>query len=513
MKKIITGISLFVFLMGLNSHIAAQSIHQTSSSIALGGGGTAYVDGYHANFVNPANLSLQNNKPDFTVGVLGGISVNGGGSLLNVGVYNDYFTQGLTISGSVANEMMNEWFGSNPASMRNIGMQTDIIPLGLSVQKEDWAMSLALRTRSLLDFQMSKGMAELGIYGLDSEIFSDGKPVNFNLESLIFNEISLGYSAEVLQLSGIPGLIENIRLSVGAAPKLILGTQSSRFNFDSIFTLEGPGENEVDLIRHDFAYSLETTGSLTDQLHSFYTERQNSGSVPDINNYVEPQPSDLFQPSATGMGLDLGATAEMELNLPVLGSFFRGPEILRVGASLTDLGKVSFNDDVGRFVANDVVEWRGFDIDEERIDEEFDGDRGKYFEHVLVDSIATEIYGSFAPDEADAISRSLPSMMNLGGQLVMNNLSVSLDFGKGFVESGTNSRRVSASAGAEYKLAGIIPIRVGVRTGGYSSTSYSAGTGLELRNFEFSLGATTVRNSSAYGTSAGAAFSGLVFRF
>lgn len=294
---------------------------------------------------------------------------------------------------------------------------------------------------------------------------------------------------------------------------MLVGVHSNRLDFNSTFTLEGEDGQTVDLIRHDFAYTVETTGSLSEQLRDFYDDRQQSDEAPSIGDYLRPEAEDFYRPGGFGAGLDLGATAEMQINLPVLGSFFRGPEILRVGLSLTDLGTVTYSDRAGRFSADDVIEWRGFELDQERIDEEFNGDRDEYFRHVMVDSIATEIYGSFAPEEAGRIHKPLPSMINLGGQLVLNRLSVSVDLGKGFANYATNSRRISLSAGVEYDLLGVIPLRAGLRTGGYSSTSYSAGAGIELKNFEFSIAASSVASSSNYGSNAGVAISGLVIRF
>jgi hypothetical protein len=62
-------------------------------------------------------------------------------------------------------------------------------------------------------------------------------------------------------------------------------------------------------------------------------------------------------------------------------------------------------------------------------------------------------------------------------------------------------------------LLGFIPLRVGTRIGGYSSTSYSAGIGLDFNFLEFTVGASSVANSENNGTAAGVAWSGLLIRF
>jgi hypothetical protein len=94
----------------------------------------------------------------------------------------------------------------------------------------------------------------------------------------------------------------------------------------------------------------------------------------------------------------------------------------------------------------------------------------------------------------------------------MGKLLVALDYGFGFNNEGINSRRSVVNLGAQYRLFGFVPIRAGTRIGGYSSVAYSAGIGLDFDFLEFTLGASTVANSSNSGSSAAAAWSGFVIR-
>ncbi len=116
-------------LFGLSNQGISQSSHQSAKTIGLGGGGVAYQDLYHANFINPANLMLnQNRRPNITVGVIGGIYGQAGGDLINITTYNDYLTTGLTIEGSVADDMLNQWFGTDDAGMRSASMDFGVVP-------------------------------------------------------------------------------------------------------------------------------------------------------------------------------------------------------------------------------------------------------------------------------------------------------------------------------------------------------------------------------------------------
>ncbi|HEX6982156.1 MAG TPA: DUF5723 family protein [Balneolaceae bacterium] len=502
---------LLVGLMsGWSLQANAQSAHLTAKSLALGGGGTAYVEGYHANFINPANLMLGGAGPRITFGLLGGISTSMGGPLINLHVYDTYFTRGLTITGSIAEDALTDWFGNDPAGMKNFGMQVDFIPVGLSVRNDKWAMGLALRTRILMNTGINKGAAQLAIYGFNAGIFGDGQPVNFSTSTLVFYEASLGVSIQLLEIENL-GFARNVKIYAGAAPKLLLGVNSYKADFNSVLTLKGP-QNEVEEIRHDFNYRIETTGEITDQLTEYYQVRESQSKVPVIEDYVEIVPEDMYGVKTSGWGLDLGAVVEMDVNIPVLGALFKGAEHLQVGLSLTDLGSLTFTENAGAFVADKNLIWRGFNFDQETIDEEYNGDRGEYISHVLEDSIMTGIYNSFVPQKNVENKRFLPTMLHFGTRLILSKLSISVDLTRGFSNEGVNTQKMALSTGIEYDLFGFFPLRVGMRTGGYSSTSYSAGVGLEFRNFEFSIAASTV-NTLAKNGSAGMAWSGLILKF
>lgn len=506
---LITGLVVTVW----GSNLQAQSTHLTSQSLGLGGGGTAYIDGYHANFVNPGNLLLEGDgKPRVSIGILGGLSTDMGGPLANISVYNTYFTTGDVIEGQLADQVLTEWFGSDPSKLKRFGIQTDFIPIGLSYRGDGWALGLAMRSRVLANAGINKGFAQLGVLGFDRDVFGDGQPVNFSVETMALHELSAGFAYEVMEMESLFGFAENVKIYAGVAPKLLLGANSTKIDFNSVLTLEGPGPNDIEEIRHQFTYSLQTTGEMSNQLMDYYNANQNQDETPQFNSYVDPVAEDFYGVKASGLGIDIGGTIEMDLEMPGIGNISSGRERLQIGLSITDLGGVSFKDNIARFEADDEFVWRGFDFDDERIEEEFDGDRNEYMNHVLQDSISNEIYGSFAPTNISKITQNLPTKFNVGSRLILNKLSVSLDFSSGFNYSGTNSKRLAMSTGLEYDLFGFLPLRVGMRTGGYSSTSYSAGFGFDFRNFEFSFAASNVANSANNGTGAGFAWSGLVIR-
>jgi len=88
-----------------------------------------------------------------------------------------------------------------------------------------------------------------------------------------------------------------------------------------------------------------------------------------------------------------------------------------------------------------------------------------------------------------------------------------MDIGKGMNDRANNSSSAFFGLGAEFRLLNALPIRVGMRSGGSTSSAYTFGTGLNLRNFEFTLSLLTVPNSEANGSGLSMAMSGFVIRF
>lgn len=519
MKKLLTVYVTF-FLLGATMMVSpdlamAQSRHLTAQNIGLGGGGTAYQDLYHANFINPANLMINHSKrPKITVGLAGGIYSNVGGSLINIKTYNDYLTTGQVIEGATRDNMLNQWFGENSSDVRSMNMDVGIVPLGFAFRSKSWSASITSRARVLGNSGYSRGLADLIFRGFDADHFAQARAVNSTQEFLVYNEISAGFAMTVLNRDQLFGFGRNVKLHVGVAPKLLMGVNYARVNLASTLQIQDASAQQNASLTHDFRYSIDVAGDLSDQLAEFNEVRAQQNST-DIGDYLEPTVEDFTSFKGSSIGLDIGATLEMDIDH--LSAFdlgiFRGDKKLRIGLSVTDIGSVTINDRARTFYAEDNFVWEGASYDSETIDREFGGDDGKYFESVLSDSIGNDIYGNLITSEQSKFSKSLPTMINVGTHLLLGKFSVMLDVGTGKSASGTVNERMHLAVGTEYRLLNRIPLRVGYRTGGHTSATYHAGTGIEFRNFEFSAGIAASPDSEAYGTGIGAAWSGLVIHF
>ncbi|MEQ8525297.1 DUF5723 family protein [Gracilimonas sp.] len=501
MKK---GLFLTLVIGFATTSLFAQSRHYTSQSLAMGSGGTAYVDGYHANFVNPANLMLDIHRNNTQIGLIN-IGVKAGGSLANVAVYNKYLTTGELIAGDTRTNMLNAWFGESSSNERELSATFSMAPLGVSHRAAKQAFSVASRVRVTEDFAINKGMAELMTYGLDSDKFSTPTPVNFSSNTVAFAEVSVGYARE-LDFINIPDLFfaKDIKLYVGAAPKYLYGVYTADLDFNSTLQIDDGSNGSNFTINHDFNYSLQTIGELSRQLQA-YEAAYNQDNNAEFGDYVEfgDATDDLSSPQATGFGLDIGGTLEMDISSVPIPLFVRKQKTLRISMSITDMGKLTYDKDPSSIYADGSFSYQGAG-DEDEFSNFFDN---------LSDSLQNDVYGQFNSEQTDGITYNLPSMYNFGASLEMGKLLLALDYGIGFNKNGLNSDRSVLSLGAQYRLFGFVPIRVGTRVGGYSSASYSAGIGLDFNFLEFTVGASNVGNSENFGSSAGVAWSGILLRF
>ncbi|MDG5767179.1 DUF5723 family protein [Balneolales bacterium ANBcel1] len=516
-NKVISGslasLMFFFMLFSGGQQANAQGMHVTASNLALGGGGSAYMTGYHANFVNPANLMLPDNNRRLTIGILGGLSTGAGGGLVNISMYNRHFTNGDLITATDAMSIADDWFGSGSDAMQNIGFSVGVVPLGASYRREDlnMAFSSAVRVRAMNTSGMSRGFFELALTGLNSQVFAEQRSVSLNTEFLTFAEWSFGFAMEVWrnQDEFTPG---SQRVYAGAAPKILFGMDYAKISFASGLQVIG---GDDPMVLHDFDYYIETTGSLTEELDDYYQDRRVLGD--DDAQLGEYLNDDSFFSGGSfhgyGFALDLGGTWEWymrDVSIPVIGS---GPQILRASLSITDVGGINFRDNAGRFRAEDTFLWEGASVNFDLIDAEYDGKLSNYFEYVLEDSIGNDIYANFSPDDVSSHRVGLTPMINVGGALTMGRLDVMMDIGKGMNSRGVNSNRLYTALGTEYRLLNVIPLRMGMRLGGYSAMNLSFGTGINLPGFEFSVGMMTTPNSNRGGANIAAAWSGFVMRF
>ncbi len=486
--------------------LVAQSRHYNSQTLGMGGGGTAFIDGYHANFLNPANLMINNTgrKPRTQLGLFGGFGVTAGGSLVNIGAYNTFLTEGLTIEGTTRENMLDEWFGANVNDTRNAGISVDIVPIGFSHRRDKFAFSLATRVRNVQDITLNRGLMDLAFYGIDSDVFGSPSPVNMSLSTLTYSEISFGFAMELpIPLTGLiesVPFINGINIYAGVAPKYIVGLQAVDFDLISTFQVNTDPTSTNYGITHDFEYSLLSYGDLSTQLTEYSNARMLDPDA-ELGDYLDYDGSDIGT-LGSGFGLDLGITAEVDVSIPALGALGK-KQVLRISMAATDLGSITFDETPSRVSADGNINFNA-DAGDDDLEDYLDA---------FVDSLENDVYGGFIAEQLGDGSYDLPGMYNFGAALTLGKLTTTLDYGVGFNNVGINSARSSLTLGLEYRFFNFVPIRVGTRLGGYSSATYAFGFGLDFRYFELTNAISVVGNGGNDTSSIGVALSGLVFRF
>lgn len=468
----------------------SQSMFQHPQNMGMGGGGTAYMHDYRANFINPANIGFteEDSYVIFNAPVMiPSFNVQAGGSLLKVSKYNEYFTKGLTITNQMLqDEVLPAFFDDQ--NMQTVQAGADVMLFGVSLHMDELfgleqvGMSLAGRTRVVNQNGVSEGLVRLMLGGVNETLFDSPRAVDLYSSSMSFSEISLGFSSKVYEFDFMGG---DNSLYAGAAPKLIFS--NSYFEADLASTMQVA---QGDFIRHNVDYTIKATDGLAGGFDRLVNDRE---AYPDSSlfdlidgqNYFDEPASGVDQFNGVSMGIDLGVTHVYQPRNDDL--------TLTTSLSITDIGSVSYNDNAGVYKSKGEFLFEGVTYDEARIENDFDDEPGDYLEFILKDSLATNAYGNLAKED-NSFSKALPTSLNFGvrGDYRITSWAttmVSFDYIQGMNDVGLNSTNPVFVLGNEWVLWGSWPLRVGTRVGGDSSSLFSFGTGVEFDHIEFSFSA------------------------
>ncbi len=481
----------------------SQTIHTHPHGAAMGKTGTAYITGTQAPSVNPANL-MQLDRPGSLYVDLLNVSVGTGGGLMNISVYNTYLTQDRLITAEVRQRMLDQWFPGGQNAMQYVGLQVEAQTLGLAMRPGagNMAFSLSHSLRALVNAGVNRPVFEAGFAGLDTDVFGTPTRLQVRAETVLFHDITAGFAMTVLEdshnlLFGLPG-----RLDAGIAPKLLISTYGVDFTSDSRLKVSGDS-----LVTHDFTYRLNASGNLANELLEYQRSREAGGERQSLTDFIDNPLGDVFSPAGTGFGLSMGLNLKLELPRDFLDFSFlgRGKRNIRAGLALTDIGSVPVSKDAAKIRHENRLEWRGTRIDNEWVDNEFEGNLDNYLEFALRDSLGSDTYLSYGSVQSDYTMR-LPTQLSLGTQLEVGRASAALDFHKGFNNTGLNSRRLLVGMGLEYRIADIVPVRTGFSVGGKFGTRLSSGVGLHTSRFRMNTAFSAIPSSRNRGAWLGLSF-------
>lgn len=420
------------------------------------GGGTVGTT-TNAVFTNPSQLTAGAAAPSIELRIFD-LRAGVGGDLLQFNHYNDTFgDRAGTLTNAEEAQVLDEWFGREK---RGIATYTEVTPFALTYRPpgKSWAVGVGIRGRVRSEAKMNRGPLDLLTVGADS---NRTVPLGGGQRTLSTVDLTTAFSYR----------FESLPLSIGVAPRFIMGTQYADATLDSKVTISDS------LWTHEYAWTARAAGGVSQAVYDEVSAFQPNplGGVSGLGNH-----------GIAGMGaaLNLGASYAVEPNL-------------LVSLSLTDLGLIRWSQDAQTISNDDTFRFDGFELEIDRLQNEFNGDVGAYVEH-QADSLARAAYGDVERKRA-SFSMYLPTALHVGSTWAQNSITLTGGASVGLRgTAGAVRAAPSVHLGGEYRL-GPIPLRMGVQVGGSQAVTLAGGVGVHAGGYRFDLGVRATPSTSTLG--------------
>ncbi len=512
----------FAVLMMLAAGTAVSQPVLTPQNISLGGGGAAYVTGYDANFINPANLMIRERTTEFTLGI-GQI----GAHFIPVMAADNIYTQ-LNRYGDFFNAYQSGSFNLTSGQRQTILDQNypngrilsehqhrlDMVLGGVHWQRANQSFSFIARVRNSTRVEVGRGWYDTNFIerGGSSEFIRDMSLVQ---QSQYLYEFSFGFAQT---FDFVSGLIPRVgKLYIGIAPKFIVGGSYMNLNYDARywFTEE---TDQPQLIR---SLNYQSTGNFSraTTLYNNTGDASNAISRGFPSSLTESY-TEYFKPDGYGGGFDFGLLYVLsfgdDLSLVQQSEDQVLNKSLRLGFSVTDLGFVAYNKNpLSLIQKKDSAQTQLEGASESR----FEGVPGQYipFLDKANPSLNPLRYNqlNFEVNEKESgFTAILPTSFNAGMLLQLNRLKLAADLSLGLNDSAFNNTKLIGHFGIEFAPIKPVPIRLGTRIASGQPLLWGAGTGIEMRHWELTIGTQFLSRGNSSGLEfSGAAVSGLKFHF
>ena len=459
-------IMMIVFALGVATINTSYAGNDRVSGRTIGMARTfvASSRGLDAIGLNPANLALpdRGNTVTFQFAPFG---LRAGSDFINYGIYQDFFTgedsivaatgqpyhdsitgQTKRIPKKLSESDKDQILGLFPGGIAHTQFNFDITEFGLSYQSATiGGIGLSVSDRIGINLDIPEGYMKFLLEGFD-EFGSLYTFDNTSVTASWLREFNLSY-ARVLPIE--LKWVKNISVGIGIKYIQGFGYLGTDHYFGNINNNIG-----VDSVGIPFG---SLTGNFDFLQYQSYDTSKISGS-----NLVDH----LTKPAGTGIGFDFGVSAELF-------------QALRVGISITDIGKVTWDKGnqaiigTGKF---EVTDYHGVDT------------VGNAFKGKTVDTTS--------------FTSSLPTALHIGAALQVDKaafissfpgqLLVAMDVHFGFNNEPGNSKTPRFSLGAEYRPVNIIPIRTGISVGGRERFTWSFGFGINTPVWDMDLGTESI---------------------
>jgi hypothetical protein len=464
------------FLLCLITQIPAHAqLSHTAENMGLGGGGTAYLTGYEALFVNPANLYIQEKNYSLQIALLQGSAYYD--SLLPIAsnserfnrypdlsrVYDPSFQQ-IFLNDDLRNQITDRSFRLNRLESEFVN-QTDFYWFGLKWVRPERSYALSLRSRVASRYQLGQGLFSDQLFDKNGDIVNER---SFNQRYQSLHELSFGFAESFTLLNGLlPQLSEFI---IGIAPKLVFSGSYLEADYLNSYELD----TERGLWNQRIGYSQQTSGILSESARQFF-----GGQAPSADHTF----SDLMSPSGFGIGLDIGIT-----HLITFGDDFSvlrqqnipTEQSLRISFSVNDLGFIYYYDnpllyetEPGLRETSEIGPLSNL---------LFEGAPNEHYSFLSqYDSFQSLMPPSVQPENFDVL---LPLSLNAGGLFQYKWLKLMGDFRYSVVKSAFSPSGLTSYFGLELRPLPYLPLRAGTRMAPHLPGYISIGTGIETRWFD-----------------------------
>ncbi|MEX2435539.1 MAG: DUF5723 family protein [Balneolaceae bacterium] len=477
MSNIKSGISLSLIILAFL--FPARLLGQISlnpESMGLGGGGTAYLTGYEALFVNPANLYIREKSYRLQFSMLqGGAYFDTPLAIRNVPDRFSTYTESLQpvfsvqsnrlITGPIREQLVNRNYPGN-RQIKKFQSLTDFYWFGLKWTGQNRNYAVALRTRTSSRYELGRGL-------FDPEPFEteDMLRINqsFNHQYQTLHELSFGYAESFTFLNGLmPQLSEFI---IGIAPKIVVSGASLDVNYLDRYEYE----QGADAWNRTQEYNQQSTGYFSSSNRDFLQQQNTSDP-----NLPSASFEDLLRPAGIGFGLDIGLTYLITFgdDLSTLQREDSQTEkSLRFSFSITDLGAVHQYKTPLSYQNNQVVDQAN--QPGQVSDLQFLGAPNEHLFFLNQNSPHPLSSSQLVSDEA--FESLLPTTVQSGVLFQINRIKLMGDFSYALSSTAFKSSGLRSYLGLELRPLPFLPLRAGTRLASNSTGYYSFGTGIDTK--------------------------------
>ncbi|MEX2463871.1 MAG: DUF5723 family protein [Balneolaceae bacterium] len=468
--------STLTILLCLIPGLSYSQLSLNAENMALGGGGTSYLTGYEALFVNPANLFINEKDQPVQLSLFQGAFIyhsilpgtdnqNRWHQFLNViKPYDPELNQ--QIDPDIRELLLQRNFNGENLR-RSFSAQTEMNWFGLKWKGEDRNYAIALRTRVGNQFQIGKGVFAEEI---DTKIINQ----SFYQRYQVLHELSFGFSEAFTFLNGI-----NPKLStfiIGIAPKIVLPGAGLNVNFNNNYSFDSAEffwENNPE-------YHQITSGSFSNsEMNPFHNLFNNEERPVLINESFKNH----LKPSGWGVGLDVGLTYLItfgnELYIPGSDNLIANQSI-RFSLSFTDIGATYIN--------KDPIEYHS-DLESSLSNRPgpvseliFSGSPNEHY-NFLTEFSTQPIFNS-GTGSTDNFLMMLPSSVQTGALIQYHWFKFMGDASYTMSDNAFKPAGLISYLGTEIRPLPYLPLRAGTRFGKELPVVFSFGTGIETSYFD-----------------------------